>query len=91
MRHLVLFPLILVATTACTGPALARGPALTDDEIRERIIQDSIDAHDGELLPRPSPRHHHVGPCQPHDRIVDVKRAKGFESSPPTLARFLYP
>ena len=47
MRHLVLFPLIGLAVAACAVPAWARGPALTDDEIRERIIQDSIDAYPG--------------------------------------------
>lgn len=40
-------PFVGLALGALTAPAFARGPAMTDDQIRERIVQESIASYPG--------------------------------------------
>ncbi|WP_237906458.1 hypothetical protein [Azospirillum brasilense] len=47
MRRSLLLPLIGLIIAISGSPATARGPALTDEEVRERIIQESIASYPG--------------------------------------------
>ncbi|NUB25090.1 hypothetical protein GAY30_09280 [Azospirillum brasilense] len=47
MRRSLLLPLIGLIIAISASPATARGPALTDDEVRERPIQESITSYPG--------------------------------------------
>ena len=47
MRPILVLPWLGLLLIVGAVPALARGPALTDAEIRERLVQESIDTYPG--------------------------------------------
>ena len=47
MRMINLLPRLGLLLIVGAAPALARGPALTDAEIREHLVQESIDTYPG--------------------------------------------